>query len=283
MLAAIRGVDTHSLVWYEPQVLFNYGSKTNLPALGDPRLGFAFHNYCLEHDFHHTTTSCQSFDDLVFQQALDHVASTHDALMETEFGATTDPQILIPDVRRSDRDMVSWLEWHYCGCMDPTTSGPGSEQAIVIDPRKPPTGSNLVPATLRALVEPYPQVIAGTPESWGFDRASKTFTLRFGTARVGGGGRFGSGAVTEIAAPALVYGGRYAARVTGGAIASAPGAAILKVAACPGATSIAVTVTPSGQGRGSCPLPARRRRRRHHHHRRHPPRHRHRARSAPRS
>ncbi|HUO70388.1 MAG TPA: hypothetical protein VMU39_06395, partial [Solirubrobacteraceae bacterium] len=56
------------------------------------------------------------------------------------------------ELARADRFMVPWLEWAYCGCEDPTTTGPGTKQAILIDPSKPPRGSNLVRATLGALV-----------------------------------------------------------------------------------------------------------------------------------
>ena len=45
----------------------------------------------------------------------------------------------------------------------------------MIDPSKPPVGSNLELPTLRALVEPYPQLVAGTPTGWSFTRASRTF------------------------------------------------------------------------------------------------------------
>ena len=65
-IGAIRRADRRSLIWYEPQVLFNYGSNTNLPPLGDPRLGFAFHDYCLQHDEGGGTDTCQTFDDTVF-------------------------------------------------------------------------------------------------------------------------------------------------------------------------------------------------------------------------
>ena len=243
VIGAIRGVDPRTLIWYEPQVLFNYGSDTNLPRLGDPHLGFAFHNYCLAHDFAHTTNGCQQFDDLVFQHALSRVASTGDALLETEFGATTDPAILTPDVQRSDRDMVSWLEWHYCGCMDPTTSGPGSEQAIVLDPRKPPVGANLNLPTLRQLVEPYPQLIAGTPQRWGFDSTTRTFSFQYSANRA-------RGEPTEVAVPRLVYPHGGAARVSGGAIVSKPAADVLQIVACAG--SVSVTVTPTGSDHTSC-------------------------------
>jgi endoglycosylceramidase len=158
-------------------------------------------------------------------------------------------------VQRADANMVPWLEWAYCGCQDPTTQGPGNEQAIVINPAKPPTGSNLVEPTLHALVEPYPQVIAGTPMSWGFDPATRTFSFKFTTARAGGG-HFAAGAPTDIATPALVYRGHYAARVSGGAILSARGAPVLAVAACAHASRITVMVTPSGSSHGSCRPPA---------------------------
>jgi endoglycosylceramidase len=149
--------------------------------------------------------------------------------------------------------MVPWLEWAYCGCSDPTTSGPGDKQAIVRDPAKPPTGTNLVDPTLHALVEPYPQVVAGTPSSWGFDPSTKTFSLRFSTARASAPAqRFATGSLTEIATPSLVYGGSYGARVTGGAVVSKPGAPVLQVAQCHGAQSIAVTVSPTGASHGSC-------------------------------
>jgi endoglycosylceramidase len=253
-IGAIRGSDRRPLIWYEPQVLFNYGSNTNLPALGDPRLGFAFHDYCLQHDEGAGTGTCQTLDDTVFSNALARVAKTGDALLETEFGATTDPQVLVPAVQRADRDMIPWLEWAYCGCSDPTTSGPGAEQAIVLDPRKPPRGANLNLPTLRILVEPYPQLVSGTPLSWGYTSATKTFSLRYSTARANGHGRFAARSLTAVATPGFVYGGRYAVQVSGGAIASRRGAGVLQVAACRGAKTITVTVRPSGRNRSSCRL-----------------------------
>ena len=63
-------------------------------------------------------------------------------------------------VARSDHFMVPWLEWAYCGCHDPT--GAGDNEAIVLDPSKPPFGSNVVRSTLRLLVEPRRSVGAGT-------------------------------------------------------------------------------------------------------------------------
>jgi endoglycosylceramidase len=259
VLGAIRAADHRALVWYEPNVIFNNGADTYAGPLGDPRAGFAFHDYCLTEPASGSPAGCGTPDDLVFSNAAAHVSSTGEALMQTEFGATDDTGYLADMVARADRFMVPWVEWAYCGCHDPTTSGPGDKQAIVRDPSKPPTGSNLVTGTLGALVEPYPQVIAGTPTGWSFDPAAKRFSLAFTTSRAGTTRRFGSWSLSQIATPARVYGGRYGVSATHAAIVSKPGASVLQIEACPGARSISVTVSPSGRNHGSCRLPRRRR------------------------
>ena len=105
----------------------------------------------------------------VFDHADARAARTGDSLMLSEFGATDDIPLLERMAGEADRHMVSWQEWHYCGCDDPTTSGPGDIQAIVKDPGKPPRGSNVFWGKLKALARPYPQAIAGTPIRWSFD------------------------------------------------------------------------------------------------------------------
>jgi len=244
VLAAIRGADPTGLVWHEPFVLFNQGGGTSVKALGDPNVGFSFHDYCLAAETTSPPTpdaGCAKADDLVFQNALDHVASTKEALLLTEFGATDAKSVLAPMVQRADRTMVSWVEWHYCGCDDPTTSGPGSKQAIVLDPAKPPAGDNLKTVTLDQLVRPYPQVVAGTPESWSY--ADGTFKARW-TAGKGS---------SEIVLPARVYPSGYAAQVQGGMITSAKGDRLLRVRAC--APEVAVTVTRTGKTSATCKPP----------------------------
>jgi endoglycosylceramidase len=243
VLAAIRAVDPRGIVWHEPFVLFNQGAGTSVKALDDPNVGFSFHDYCLAAETPGSDQACAKSDDLVFQHALDRVASTKEALLLTEFGATEATSVLTPMVQRADRTMVSWTEWHYCGCDDPTTSGPGDKQAIVLDPAKPPTGANLKAVTLDQLVRPYPQVVAGTPESWSY--ADGTFNARW-TAGKG---------VSEIALPARVYPKGYAAQVQGASITSAKGAPILRVQGCKGAPEVAVTVTRTGTTKATCKPP----------------------------
>jgi hypothetical protein len=48
----------------------------------------------------------------------------------------------------------------------------------------PPVGDNVNTAELETLAAPYPQVIAGTPNSWSFDNG--TFQLSYSTERADG-------------------------------------------------------------------------------------------------
>ncbi len=248
--AAIRRADARTLVFFEPNVLFNNGAGTTVVPPPDPRVGFAFHDYCQTEPQTGSPTGCATFDDLVFSNALNYAARYRTALLETEFGSTTDVPYLQDSLQRADRDMVPWLEWAYCGCGSPTDTG---NAGIVVDPSRPPRGANLVAGTLRALVEPYPQLVSGTPTAWGFDRPSRTFSLRFTTNRASGHGRFAPGAITMVATPGLVYGRRYAVAVKGGAIVSRR-AGVLRIAGCRRAHTITVTVRPSGASRESCRL-----------------------------
>jgi endoglycosylceramidase len=251
VIAAIRSADPRGLAWYEPNVFFNNGPDTYVVSGGDPHAGLSFHDYCLYEPQTQANTGCDPFDDLVFANAEKHVAGTGDALMLTEFGATDDRSNNEAMVDRADRTMVSWMWWHYCGCNDPTTTGPGSAQALVVDPSRPPTGENLQTAKLDTVARPYPRLVSGTPRSWSFARDTRTFRAEYTTARAGGG-RFAARTRSEFMLPARQYPDGYAAHVSGGAITSSPGARVLRVAACPGATDVRVTVTPHGASGQSC-------------------------------
>jgi endoglycosylceramidase len=246
---AIRSVDRRTLVWYEPNVAFDFGPATTVGPIGDPRAGFSFHAYCFEFGGSGTTNSCSMFGDLVLSNAINHVDQTGDALLMTEFG-DDDYALLSAMVRRDDRNMVPWLEWSYCPCHDPT--GAADKNAVIHDPANAPTDGNRNLPALRILVEAYPQLISGTPQSWAFDASTRTLRFRYTTARASGRGRFAAGSVTDIAAPRFVYGGRYAVSVTGGVILSRRDAGVLEIGACARARTITVTVTPRGRSRQSC-------------------------------
>jgi endoglycosylceramidase len=244
----IRRVDPDTLAWYEPTVLFNFGSNTNVGSVRDPHAGFSFHDYCLAG----TPQSCDVFDDMVFANARRHGKTMGSALMLTEFGATDDLESLRLMVERADESMIPWQEWHYCGCADPTTSGPGATQAMVLDPAQPPVGANLKRAKLRVLSRAYPQTIAGRPRGWSFDQDSRTFRMTYTTEAVAGG-TLPADLQTVIAAPRRQYSDGYAVEVHGARVTSTPGAERLRLTNCRGIHDVSVTVTPgAGPTQQSC-------------------------------
>jgi endoglycosylceramidase len=242
VVGRIRDVDRKHLVFYEPQVLFNTGADTNIPGLAFGRLGFSFHDYCFPGLVIGAPSDCAEIDEAVFDNADAHSRRTGDALLLSEFGATRDLSILTRIAEIADRHMVSWQEWHYCGCGDPTTSGPGNIQALVKDPAKPPRGENVFRKKLRALARPYPQSVAGTPVRFSFGPASRRFALVYRTNRAGGPGRFPRG-LTDVFVPKLqYYPGGYRARARGGSLTRVDHGRHLIVRADPGAKRVEVTL-----------------------------------------
>jgi endoglycosylceramidase len=214
----IRSVDPSTLVFYEPNVLFNNGADTNLANFGDKNAAMSFHDYCLtaNEGGGGYSQACQQSDSLVFGNADKRSGSTGDALLLSEFGATDDRGSLLGVLSLADQHMMSWQEWHYCGCDDPTTTGAGDKQAIVLDPSKPPSGHNLKTQTLEAISRPYPRVVAGTPHSWAFDPDTHELSFAYDPRqRVDGSEPFGFGSQTEIAVPARQYPNGYAPDVAG--------------------------------------------------------------------
>jgi endoglycosylceramidase len=180
----------------------------------------------------------------VWSNADDHVAASRDAPLLTEFGATTKRSTLTTMVDRAAEHRTGWQYWAYCGCDDPTTTGPGSTQALVLDPAKAPRGRNLDPAKMRALVVPHPLAVSGTPRSYSYDRAAKVFRAVWSVRRAAGTGRFGRGSRTTVSVPRFVYRHGYAAHVTGGHVVSRPGARTLVVAQGRGVERVRVVVRP---------------------------------------
>ncbi|MGZ4465609.1 MAG: cellulase family glycosylhydrolase [Nocardioides sp.] len=242
---AVRAVDRRTAIFYEPQVLFNNGSRTSVTPTGR-RLGFSFHDYCLTADVGTGESGgqegCSTFDDLVFSNADAHVAASGDAPLLTEFGATDKQSTITTMVDRAAQHLVGWQYWAYCGCQDPTTTGPGATQALVLDPARPPRGANVDWAKMRSLVVPHPLAVAGTPTAYSFDRAARVFRATWRTARAGGPGAFPAGSRTTLATPRLVFPHGYAVRVTGGHAVSRPGARTLVVVSDPGASRVHVVV-----------------------------------------
>lgn len=252
--AQIRAVEPQKLVWYEPNVIFNFGVDSHHPPTGDEASGFSFHVYCLPGAFGIPglpTVACDLLDGLVLDNADKQAEETGDALLLSEFGATNDLDTIRRIVDGADAHMTSWQYWHYCECDDPTTQGPG-QQGLIGDANLPPEGDNVNAAKLAVLDRPYPQLVAGTPESYSFDRDANRFELSYSTERAGGGG-FADAPETEVYVPELHYPGGYDVDVEGAAIASSPGAATLRLIACSGVETVRTTVSSPGEGAGDGP------------------------------
>jgi endoglycosylceramidase len=245
----IRQVDRKKTVWYEPNVIYNNGPKTWHGDTG-PNAGMSFHEYCL------SGGDCGPLEELPFENANTQSDRTGDAQLLTEFGASDDLAGIERMIERADRFMVGWQYWHYCQCDDPTTSGAGPAQAVVIDPKQPPSGANVKAEKLALLARPYPQAVAGTPRAFDYDRDSGRFDLSYSTRRVGGG-RFRFRADTLVRVPKRLYGKGYNVRVKGGQAISKRNSSALRVRACRGRREVSVLVKP-GRGRRAADCRARR-------------------------
>jgi endoglycosylceramidase len=251
-MTAIRASDRRHIVWYEPNVLYNFGvTPTHLPDFGDARAGMSFHDYCLAGT---SATACSKGERGALANAVARSRATGDTALLTEFGATNDTSVLERLEDEADARQMPWVEWAYCGCGDPTTSAqPPTAQAVVVDPSKPPSGSNVESGTLAALARPFPRAVAGTPQRFGF--TGGVFTLKYSTRRPRGHHRFKPGSCTTVFVPAMHYPHGYRARVRGARVISKPGSGLLELASRRGAKTVRLTVTPRKRGRSASPPP----------------------------
>jgi endoglycosylceramidase len=246
---SVRQVNTSALLFGEPWLSFDIGIPSSLGSTGDAEQGFSFHDYCpfdsvsTELDF-----ACPPFNDDVFANADAVSERTGDALLLTEFGATDDASVLSDVIAGAEQAQVGWLQWAFCDCGDPTTSS--SSEGLVNDVSDPPTGTNVNTSMLDALAVPHPELVAGTPDSYGYDTSTSVFTLTYSTERADGTGAFPSGSQTSVAVPATEYPDGYAVAVSGGTVVSAGG--ILDIASCPGATTVTVSVQPGSGTTAGC-------------------------------
>jgi endoglycosylceramidase len=250
-IAGIRSIDKNHLIWYEPWVTFNFGVATRIPSIADDLLGMSFHDYCLGNK------NCATTEQDTVDNALAHARSTGVALLLTEFGATNNYQDLKRVVGIADSSQLSWIEWSYCGCDDPTGSIPPSLEGLVGNPRLPGTGTNVNQAKLKVLAEPYARLIAGTPVSNSFDPATGTYQLTYSTQSPTAQ-QFGIGACTAIEIPSIQYPTGYQVQVTGGEVTSSPGSGVLEVTSTVSSGPISVSVSPATNGETGVagPIPA---------------------------
>jgi endoglycosylceramidase len=242
---AIRHADRRRLLWYEPLVTFDFGADTSHGATGDKRAGFNFHDYCLGNQPGTPSAGpiqqgCQTEEGIPFDNADKQSARTGDALLLSEFGATDNLGDLERIVRAADQHMVSWQEWAYWNqdvcCVRPI-------EGLIRDIRHAPRGSNVKRDKLLLLARPYPEAVAGTPLSFGFDYSSLRFKLKYSTRRAGGG-RFHRRTISEIRIPRVQYPHGYRVLVSGARVHSGRNRPVLRLLARPRARTVTLTVVP---------------------------------------
>lgn len=231
MTQAIRSVDSTGLVFGEPYVLFNFGqgpTHISLPG-NDPASGMAWHMY----------TTDPALEPVVVDYAAQWAEQTGGALLNTEFGAVSDPAVIDRMTGELDNGLMPWIWWAY-------------NEEIMLDAHEPPTEENLYDLdTVGAIVRPHPSAVAGTPKAFDYDPSSGVLDFSYTPERVGGG-TFADGTVTSFALPDRSYPDGYQVAVRGGQMTSEPGAAQLTVVADAGVSCVSVMVAPAG---AAAPVP----------------------------
>lgn len=221
---SLRSSDRRHLLFVEPFVLFNFGSvhtSVTLPG-SDPRSGLSFHQYA--------TSAAGSQG--VLSNALAWSKRTGGALMDTEWGATTNGAAITTQANQFDQNMIPWIFWSF-------------DQSVVRNIARAPRGANLVTSTVDALVRPHPLMVAGTPTSIAYDPAQRTLRTSW-SSQEPDGRTARPGTVSSIEVPRRVYPSGYTVAASGARVISAPCADPVRLAADPGATSASVTITPGG-------------------------------------
>jgi endoglycosylceramidase len=240
VIRAIREVDPHAIVFYEPGMLFGLGH--DIEGGGGSNTGLSFHSYCAAaapglpslppraQDW-----ICPWQERRTFERAERHARRHGAALLLTEFGATDDCGALLRGVENADRYLLSWLYWAY---WNHDAADERREEGIVHDLRRPPAPGNVKEEKLDVLVRPYPRAIAGTPVLIEFGH--RTRELRFIYRARGPVERR-----TEVVIPARRYPDGYHVEVEGARVVSAPGARILELETEPDRDQMGVLVRPS--------------------------------------
>lgn len=237
VIAAIRKADPRTLVWYTPLVVFDFGADSSHGDTGDERAGFAFNMYCLAGG-----ESCSAGYGLTLDNAEEQSEETGDALLLTEYGATNDMATLREIIDLTEQYMLSWQQWHYCECDDPTTTGPGV-QSVVLDPSKAPRGKNVNRAKLRVSSRPVPRAVAGTPVAYDFDLDSRRYELTYST-EAPDGDRLPRKVLTRVFVPPIHFRDGYRATAEGAELVSRPNARIIRLRRDRGAAEVTLRLKP---------------------------------------
>jgi len=253
VIAAIRSTGDRHVMWPEDMAQ-NGDTPIYMPGFADPQTAYNFHYYCT---ITQTATSsgpqdagCAPLDKQSFDTQLAHADSLNVPAIVSEFSCSDANDENQSMVDRMGSDFLSWMIWAYytkdpAGC--PT-------EGLLIDDGKPGSEANAKQPKLDAIVVPYPQAIAGTPQSYAYDRSTDTMTLTY-VAKPVPGARLSRGALTQIFVPRRHYLHGYRVTTSGARVVSEPGSPWALLQARPG-TSVTVTISPTSAGTTKMPLQA---------------------------
>ena len=221
--AAVRRITRRQQVFVEPFSIFNFGGgPTTLPGAGSGN-SLATHSYA----------GTPEAEVRVRDESIAAAERDGAALLITEFGATNDPVPIRRLLDGFDARGLSWAFWAYNENLIADRTRPASLEAL------------RSPAAFRALVQPYPMALTGTPGSAHFDAATRAYTLSYSST----GPRrrhYPWGLDSVVSVPKLQYPEGYTARVAGARITSRPCADKLTLRTWPWARGVSVTLTPGG-------------------------------------
>lgn len=244
-LHAIRSVDPRSLVWFEPQFLFNAISNSNFTHVADRHVGFSWHDYACTPAFVSGGVipgdpDCTVNEPRVMDNAATQAKTMGAASVMTEFGAEDDVTDLTRMTRYADDHVDGWLYWAYKTWNDPTGS---SNEGLFRNDAK--LGS-VKKAKLRTLFHPYPQAIAGTPTSMRWHPARRRLDVSYLPRTCG--------APTVVEVPPGFYPRGYRVHVSGGRVVTASRHR-LTLRSKRGARSVTVSVGPRPRQRSRAVRP----------------------------
>jgi endoglycosylceramidase len=239
VVPTIERNDASHLVFDEPDNFASRGLPTYLGPMNFPNLVFNVHIYCgarspvTGNPIDVDACADQEEHSLARRQS-DRPAMASPAQpkgpawMVTEFGASSDPQLLAPVTSALDDRQVSWIYWAWKYYGDPT--GSADESLVMADGR--------LRSTAYVMSRVYPQAVAGTPLRFSFSPQTDVFDMAYvPNHRIG--------APTLIFVPTQVhYRHGYCARTTGASVTSARGSDLLQVRNDRSGSRVTVEVTP---------------------------------------
>ncbi len=233
-IAAIRKVDPSHLIFMEPFVLFNFGTPTSVAIpTGAKNVGLSFHQY----------TQSQIGVDNVFSNALKWAQTHNGPLLNTEFSSINDNATTIGmETSAGNNFLMSWTYWVFNNCN--IACSPAAGTNVLLNSQNPPKGANIDTPVVNQLVQPYPLVTAGTPESLTYDAATHVLNYQWSSAKTASNGNFANGAATTILTPKLDFPSGYSVTAVGAKVISNACSTILILHQTQISTHITVTITP---------------------------------------